>query len=237
MGRSGSGKSTIADRLSKFRGYDQIVSYATREPRINDPMDVYSHLFVDDEFYNNYNKKNILAFYDNGTTKYWVGKENFKKESINLYVVDIKGMMELKEKLPEADILPIYIDVERSQTEARMFKRGDTLKSIEQRLVSDDLNLSIENIDESCIVVDGNWKILNVCYEVKRVISKHFEDMSMKYDHQKEGEIRSNKCQNSCGEDCFDWCPHYEDNFIRYGVDLADQKDKSGLVEIKKTEV
>jgi guanylate kinase len=175
MGRSGSGKSTIADRLSKIRGYDQIVSYATREPRINDPMDIYSHLFVDDEFYNNYNKKNILAFYDNGTTKYWVGKENFKKESINLYVVDIKGMMELKEKLPEADILPIYIDVERSQTEARMKRRGDTLKSIEQRLVSDDINLSIENIDESCVVVDGNFNAEDVTHITKRVINKFWE--------------------------------------------------------------
>lgn len=37
-----------------------------------------------------------------------------------------------------------------------------------------------------------------------------------KYTPPKEGEWRSNKCQNNCGDDCFDWCPHYEDKLRRY---------------------
>lgn len=49
----------------------------------------------------------------------------------------------------------------------------------------------------------------------------------------KEMEWRS-KCQNNCGDDCFDWCPHYEDKIITYGIDYANGEDKSFVVEINK---
>ena len=47
IGTSGSGKTSLVNKISKKYGYSVLKSYTTRAPRENDDADLFSHTFCD----------------------------------------------------------------------------------------------------------------------------------------------------------------------------------------------
>ena len=133
VGRSASGKTTIANILSEQHGYKQVESFTTRQPRFeNEP----GHIFVTEEEFNSLGELAAYTFYNNnhyGTT--------FEQlDECSIYVVDVPGVESLLYKYQDKDrkINIIYFDASVYTRIIRMIDRGDSDNAIVCRLMQDE---------------------------------------------------------------------------------------------------
>ena len=132
VGKSASGKTTVADMLSND-GYTQIASYTTRAPRYNGEI---GHTFVTDEEYDKL--ENIMASTLYNGHRYCTTLEQVQKA--DLYVVDIPGvetLLQNYEKL-NREIYVLYFSVGIYDRIHRMMDRGDSDTQIIGRLLTDE---------------------------------------------------------------------------------------------------
>lgn len=132
-GPSGSGKTTLGDYFGSL-GLKEIVSTTTRSPREGE-IDGVSYYFVtEDEFFAR--ERVEESYYSGnyyGVTKKEVESKIGRGESA--YVsLDFKGALRFKELYPDDTIL-IYLKVSRTLIRRRMFQRGESIKTIRQRLM------------------------------------------------------------------------------------------------------
>ena len=135
IGKSGSGKSTIAERLNRRFGYVQAKSYTTRPVRVDDGNDINTHTFITREQIADC-QDDIVAYNEYNNNAYFVTRKML--EGCNLYVVDKDGLIQLYKNYHDKDILAIYIDCDSSIVAKRMAERGDTDEQIMQRLQYDE---------------------------------------------------------------------------------------------------
>lgn len=131
---SGSGKSTIAERLARKHGYIQAKSYTTRPIRIDCEGDELTHTFITREEIVEY-KDDIVAYNEYNGNAYFVTRKML--EECQIYVVDKEGLIQLFRNYHDKDILAIYIDCDSSVAAKRMAERGDSDEQIMQRLQYD----------------------------------------------------------------------------------------------------
>lgn len=133
VGKSSSGKTTVANRLEETYGYKQISSYTTRPPRYDGEI---GHVFVNDEEFDNLGELAAYTLY-NG---YRYGTTFEQLNEADIYVVDIPGVETLLDKLKE-DNRPItifYFDASAYHRILRMIDRGDSDTMIISRLLQDE---------------------------------------------------------------------------------------------------
>ena len=135
IGKSGSGKSTIAERLNRRFGYVQAKSYTTRPVRVDDGNDINTHTFITREQIADF-QDDIVAYNEYNNNAYFVTRKML--EGCNLYVADKDGLIQLYKNYHDKDILAIYIDCDSSIVAKRMAERGDTDEQIMQRLQYDE---------------------------------------------------------------------------------------------------
>ena len=150
LGRSGCGKSTIAERLNRKYGYAQAKSYTTR-PMRDDPEDENTHTFITREQIADL-KDDIVAYNEYNGNAYFVTRKML--EGCNLYVVDKEGLIQLYKNYHDKDILSIYINCDSSIASKRMAERGDTDEQIMKRLQYDEK--AFANCQELCDFVIPN---------------------------------------------------------------------------------
>jgi guanylate kinase len=123
MGRSASGKDTLVQKLCERTGLKQIISYTTRERRVNEGD---THIFITDEEYENLNANGkIAAFTQIGQHRYCCTIDQLYENDI--YVIDPVGVQHLRElNLPNLRLVTVFINVPDSVREERALnKRGD----------------------------------------------------------------------------------------------------------------
>lgn len=103
-GPSGAGKDTVARMLSEMTGYKLLCSYTTR-PRREGEVDGREHWFV--------NECNVLpefrlAYTKFGGYEYWTSIAQLRNMSI--YVIDEKGLKEMRNNFPHLKAVSIYVD-------------------------------------------------------------------------------------------------------------------------------
>lgn len=132
LGKSGCGKTTIANKLFEQYGYTQIASYTTRPPRTDHDTD---HVFVSQEEYDALENK--VAYTHFGDYDYCATKEQV--DAANLYVVDPFGLEQLKQLYDgHKKIIAIYITIPMEFCLDRMRHRGDDEDKIWSRLRHDE---------------------------------------------------------------------------------------------------
>lgn len=136
LGVSGSGKTSLVNKVSKKYGYEILKSYTTREPRENDPADLNSHTFCD--------MKEAAFLSEQGQivcSNWFAGNYYFctkaQLQTADLYVVDCKGLQDLYRNYTERPIISIYLDVPPEIVAQRMEMRGDDNADILRRLQHD----------------------------------------------------------------------------------------------------
>lgn len=132
VGKSASGKSTIANLLEQKYGYKQVQSYTTRPPRYDGEP---GHIFVTKEEFDNLGELAAYTLYNGneyGTT--------FKQlEECDIYVIDVPGVETLlqKDKI-KRPICVIYFDTTVRTRINRMVERGASDMEIVSRLYNDE---------------------------------------------------------------------------------------------------
>ena len=122
LGTSGSGKTTIANRLERRHGYIQAKSYTTR-PMRDDPEDANTHTFITPEQVDEYSD-DMVAWNWYNSNFYFATASMLNNAS--LYVIDKEGLLQLFRNYHDKDIAA-----------KRMAERGDSDKQIMQRLQYD----------------------------------------------------------------------------------------------------
>ena len=133
VGRSASGKTTVANMLEEKYKYKQVSSYTTRKPRFDGEN---GHIFVSEDEFEKLGELAAYTFYNNN--HYGTTIEQLKESDI--YVIDIPGVESLLKKLQNdtRPICVIYFDVSVYHRILRMLDRHDSDMMIISRLLVDE---------------------------------------------------------------------------------------------------
>lgn len=133
VGRSGSGKSTIANMICDQYRYVQIQSYTTRPPRHENEE---GHIFISPAEFDKL--KNIVAFTQYNGYRYCTTKEQLDEAQV--YVIDPAGVDTLIKNYvaPYRTIHIIYLDASICARIDRMLDRSDSDMNIVSRLRQDE---------------------------------------------------------------------------------------------------
>lgn len=186
VGKSASGKTSIADLLGEQHGLKQVYSFTTRPPRYEGEI---GHVFVTEEIFKNIGELAAYTFYQGqhyGTT--------FNQlDECSIYVIDIPGVKSLLKKLHDrGSTRPVrifYFDAAVSTRIMRMVNRWASDHEIISRLLVDDTtddwygNLgslvwhykNIEHKDIELYKIDADENIEAVLEQVLYHINNHDE--------------------------------------------------------------
>ncbi|MGL6121010.1 MAG: hypothetical protein ACRC0V_10935 [Fusobacteriaceae bacterium] len=166
MGKSGSGKSSVISGLvEKNNKYHQVKSYTTRAERLTDPMDGNTHVFVDEDFWED-NKEEALAIYHSpkGYVS-WVDKECFLPDKINLYAIDSIAF----NNLPK-EVFGIYLSISDEARKERYEKREKTLVGFSPEIHLSELHIKRKHITLEVTESDINEMITEVDDSINSLI-------------------------------------------------------------------
>lgn len=167
-GKSGSGKSTVAEYLHKKYGYTQVLSYTTREKRGEGDN---THVFLSDEEFDQIDRKDMVAYTKFAGHRYCATKEMV--ESANIYVIDPDGILEFKERYHgDRPYIVVYLGVTKRERFRRMLNRGDSVEMAEKRIINDDEKFS-SIMDCHPITIDATHKTVEEVGEKIRNIMLH----------------------------------------------------------------
>ena len=132
VGKSASGKTTVADFLCNKHGYKQVWSYCTRKPRYEREV---GHIFLNDEQFDNLGE--LVAYTEYNGFRYGTTAEQL--DQCQIYVVDVPGVKTLLERYKtNRQIIILYFGANICTRIHRMIDRGDSDMSIISRLLQDE---------------------------------------------------------------------------------------------------
>lgn len=143
VGKSASGKTTVANILEKQYGYVQVQSYTTRKPRFEGET---GHIFVNEDDVKNMDEFAAYTYYNKN--HYWT---TFKQlEESDIYVVDVPGVKLLLQKFKKdkRPIVIFYFDASVHCRILRMKSRGDNNDTIIERLLQDEKDEWLKQINQ-----------------------------------------------------------------------------------------
>lgn len=136
VGRSGSGKDTIADMVCHIKNMKKVLSCTTRIPRNEKDYKNHKFLTVNDYMTAKENDEIVADTYFN-ENYYWTTKQQLN--DADFYIIDIAGLKKLKELYNNKQLVTVFIQCDRDNCKQRMLNRGDPWKAVEKRLKNDDL--------------------------------------------------------------------------------------------------
>jgi guanylate kinase len=169
-GESGSGKSTIGELLAK-EGYKYINSFTTRKERYSGER---GHIFTTEKQYqSNKAQGTIVAETIFDKERYWTTRGQFSGTCI--YVVDVAGIKDLKQKMKDIEIVVIYLKCDEKERFERIFTRSlesnatfkEAINKAGERIIHDREVFKIIQVDT---VVDSNRPMKDVFKDVLEVI-------------------------------------------------------------------
>lgn len=169
MGKSGSGKTTMIERLcDSSSDYNAVESYTTRSPREKNER---GHVFVDNNFYEIHKDRAIAMYHSNHGYHSWVDDSCFSESKINLFAIDSKEFVNFRKKHSDKyKIFGIYIYVADEERKRRLKQRGNEDYFSEEEHLSyvhlgDELenciilNTTNDSVETNCKMIDENIRI------------------------------------------------------------------------------
>lgn len=110
LGASGSGKSIIEHELSIHHGFKKIISYTTRQPRINEENGK-DYYFTDNETFNEILERGLFAEWDEYSQNRLYG--TLKADYIDCNCVAVltpNGLRQLKKNFKNEDVIAVLVE-------------------------------------------------------------------------------------------------------------------------------
>ena len=131
VGKSGSGKTTIAKYLQNHYGMTMLESYTTRKPRYEGER---GHEFVSYEFYLTPSNKVAHTYFDGN--HYWATQEQC--DNSDVYVIDPDGVKSFRRNYNSTrPYIIVYLKINALTRVFRMMKRGDGFTKAVKRILHD----------------------------------------------------------------------------------------------------
>lgn len=131
VGKSGSGKTTVANELYRRYGLSQVDSYTTRQPRVKNEV---GHIFIDDEQFDII-MDDFVAYTEFDGNRY--GATSCQVEDNQIYVIDIDGVNYFTESYcGNKKSIVVYLDVPENICFDRICKRN-SVHEANKRLEND----------------------------------------------------------------------------------------------------
>ena len=158
IGRSGSGKTTVADVLEQKHDLTSVKSWTTRPKRSKTEK---GHVFVTEEWFKKAFPKGdhetIAAYTEFNGYRYFAVLTDINIHDV--YVIDPAGLESLKERYHgPKKIISIWLNASRETCKKRMLSRGDTPENVESRLANDDLIFTDEARDKCDYIIQVDEK-------------------------------------------------------------------------------
>ena len=132
-GESGSGKTTIADILSKKYGLSSIQSYTTRKPRY---LEETGHTFISKEEYMRIPADTMIAKTEFDGNYYCATTDQVEKNDV--YVIDPAGIEYFKKVYHGGKtVIVIYLTASEDERYRRMIGRHDSEEKVKARIDND----------------------------------------------------------------------------------------------------
>lgn len=132
VGKSASGKTTVANFLEQKYDLEQVNSYTTRSPRYEGEI---GHVFVDNIEFDHLGE--MVAYTEYNGFRYGTTAEQL--DQCQIYVVDVPGVKTLLERYKsDRKIVIIYFSATICTRIHRMVDRGDSDMTIIARLLQDE---------------------------------------------------------------------------------------------------
>ena len=141
VGKTASGKTTVANELCKNHGYKRIITYTTRPMRENEVQDVDYH-FISDEQFNEMVENNEFTEYKRYNTAHgvWsygsvITSEQELSDDCYVIILTPQGLRDLSKKMSR--YIAFYLNVSFKSQLERLKKRADEEQQIIKRLKND----------------------------------------------------------------------------------------------------
>lgn len=150
VGKSGVGKTTIANFLTKHYGMKSVESYTTRPQRYEGET---GHIFVTREEFAQLGS--LCAYTEFDGNQYGVPASMV--DECDLYVIDVAGVKYLREHYHGKEICVIGLDADENTLYARMLSRGDSENKATQRILHD--REQFAHMEDVCDVIFGAYSV------------------------------------------------------------------------------
>ena len=136
VGRSGSGKSTVADILSRQYGRYILPSYTTRPKRFEREE---GHIFVNNMFYEKVSRsRDIVAYTYFDNHHYWATAQQVNENDI--YIIDPDGVAFFRSHYwGPKQVVVVWLDCGWISAASRMAAQGRSQDEIERRIANDNV--------------------------------------------------------------------------------------------------
>ena len=173
---SSAGKDSIGNKLK--HKYHVPTSFTTRPKRDYEVDGKDYHLITKEDFYFKFNNNEILEHREYNTllngepdTWYYGLSKDSLSDDINVIIVDLQGLRQLKEIFVESELTSIYIYVDDNERKNRAMKRGSFCEVEWARRLEDDNRLYTNYVINTEIdyVVENN-NLDNTVKEILEII-------------------------------------------------------------------
>ena len=136
VGRSGSGKSTVAEILSRQYGRYILPSYTTRPKRFEREE---GHIFVNNMFYEKVSRsRDIVAYTYFDNNHYWATSQQVNENDI--YIIDPDGVAFFRSHYwGPKQVVVVWLDCGWISAASRMAAQGRSQDEIERRIANDNV--------------------------------------------------------------------------------------------------
>jgi guanylate kinase len=177
VGKTASGKDTIARYITETYNIPQVVSFTTRPIRPSE-QNGREHYFVSKERMAELvaDNKNLFAYTKFPETgyEYCASLDEEQQKHDWVYIIDPPGIEYLKEKHPEMEVLAIYVKLPEEEIIKRATKRGDNAEAIQARLNSErDIMNGYVRSGQWDAVVNNFVSKESALHQVDGILQKH----------------------------------------------------------------